>query len=94
MVMVGSLLALEIANFFMEDFEESTLSRAAYKTCCCFQNTDNTFVISPHGPENKTSTIISTAYIATCNSQERLRKMATSHIWILVSTDLMASWVI
>jgi hypothetical protein len=48
---MGSLLSPVIANFFMEHFQDVTLSRAAYKPTCWFHYVDDRFVIWPHGPE-------------------------------------------
>jgi hypothetical protein len=47
---MGSPLSLVIASFFMEDFEEMALDRAAHKPLCCFRYVDGTFVIWPHDP--------------------------------------------
>jgi hypothetical protein len=48
----GLKLSPVIANFYMEDFEERALDLAPHKPICWFRFVDDTFVISPHGPNN------------------------------------------
>ena len=52
---MGSPLSLVIANFFMEDFEESALNQATLKSTCWYRYVDDTFVIWPHGETSLTT---------------------------------------
>jgi len=44
---VGSPLPPVVANFFMEDFEEVTMSRVAYKSTCWFRYIEDKIVTWP-----------------------------------------------
>jgi hypothetical protein len=50
-VAMGSPLPQVIANFYMEDFEETGLDRAPHKPLCLLRYVDDPFVIWPHGPD-------------------------------------------
>jgi hypothetical protein len=47
---MGSPLSPVIANFFMENTEETALEGVTHEPLCWFHYVDDTFVIWPHGP--------------------------------------------
>jgi hypothetical protein len=70
------------------------LNGVAYKSMCSFQYTD-TFVIWSHGPEKLNDFLYHLLAFTSSNSPWRMRKMATSPSWILISTeDLTVLWVV
>jgi hypothetical protein len=50
-VAMGSSLSPVIANFYVEDFEKTTIEQATHKPACWYRYVDDTFVIWPHGQD-------------------------------------------